>query len=123
MDRRPIDFAIEDSPSVLEPEHGGYDVIDLLAGRNAKSFAEAVVGFEGKFLRFLTEEYHVECRHAEWYINAILSAKSETEHRFHRASDKDLLNSIQHREYPISESRCNPAPLFRRSNLPGCWPS
>jgi YHS domain-containing protein len=72
---RKFDFAVTNLENAVEPEHEGYDVIDLSAGRFVKGNGQLIAVFRGKLFRFITEEHrHEFCEHPERYIDVPLPA-------------------------------------------------
>jgi hypothetical protein len=79
-DRRPIDFAVKEAAQAIDPEHEGYDVIELAAGKFVKGKPEHVAVFEGRLFRFITEDHQIDfCQHVERYIDVPLPAHRPVE--------------------------------------------
>jgi adenylate kinase family enzyme/YHS domain-containing protein len=74
-DHHQIRFATAESPDSLQPEHEGYDVIELAEGKFIKGARKLGAVFEGKLFLFLTEEHRTEfCQNTERYLKVPLPA-------------------------------------------------
>lgn len=69
---RSIQFAEVAQPAG-EPEHEGYDVIELSAGKFTQGQDSFVANYEGKIFRFITQENRIEfCKNTDRYLDVPL---------------------------------------------------